>query len=115
MEALAEELLSLTRTGNRELLLFSKLVHTQNSDDVLQVFVVLQKLLDAGSHAVVLFANDSRLKGARGGLQRVDGGVNTQLGDGTRQNGLRIQVGKRRGRRRGRSSRQRERKQPERT
>ena len=64
MEALAEELLSLTRTVNGDLLIFSKFVHTKNCDDVLQVLVVLQELLDASSHAVVLFANDLGIESA---------------------------------------------------
>ena len=41
-ERLREETLDLTRTRNGQLVVFRKLVETENGDDVLQVFVTLQ-------------------------------------------------------------------------
>ena len=81
-----------------ELLVLGKLVHAQDGDDVLQVLVLLQDLLHADRHAVVLLADDFRVEGARGGLERVDRGVDAELGDGARQNRLGVEVGERRGR-----------------
>ena len=77
------------RQVDDELLVFGKLVHAEDGDDVLQVLVVLQDLLHAHGHAVVLLAHDFRVERTGGGLQRVDGRIDAQLGDRTGQNSLR--------------------------
>ena len=56
-------------------------------------------LLNADGHAIVLLADDLGVESAGGGLERVNGGVNAELGDGARQNRLGVEVGERRGRR----------------
>ena len=40
-----------------QLVLFRQLIHTQDSDDILERFVVLENLLDSGRDLVVLLAN----------------------------------------------------------
>jgi hypothetical protein len=61
--------------------LFGQLVHAQDGDDVLQVLVLLQGLLDARAMLVVPLADDARVEDGRAGVERVDGGVDAQLGD----------------------------------
>src|SRR5436189_2318234 len=61
------------RTGDDELVLVGELVDAENRDDVLQVLVALQDLLHARRRLVVLVRDDSRLKCARDGVERIDG------------------------------------------
>src|SRR4030095_7947468 len=67
-------------------------------DDVLQLLVALEDALDLPGHRVVLGANDVGIEDAAGGVQRVDGRVNAQLGDGTAEHRGGVEVGKGRGR-----------------
>src|SRR5690554_5292616 len=84
-ERLGQEALDLTRTGYGLLIFFRQLVHTQDRDDVLQFLVALQSLLYATSHIVVFLTDNQRIQLTRGGIQRVDRRVDTQLRDLTRQ------------------------------
>src|SRR5690606_16211491 len=61
-------------------------------DDVAQFLVALQRLLHATGHGVVLFAHHLRVELAAGGIERVDGRVDTQGGDVTRQHHGGVQV-----------------------
>jgi hypothetical protein len=81
------------RNTYSQLVLFRQLVHTQNSNDVLEGLVVLKDLLDGGGDIVVFPANDTGVKHTGLGVQWVDGGVDTQLSYGTRQHSSSIQVG----------------------
>jgi hypothetical protein len=58
VERLRQEALDLAGAGDGELVLFRKLVHAQDRDDVLQRLVALQDLLDLAGDAVVLVADD---------------------------------------------------------
>ena len=51
-------------------------------------------------HRVVLLADVARVEDARGGVERVHGRVDAELGDRTAQSRRRVEVGERRGRRR---------------
>src|SRR5690606_13222957 len=84
-EGLREETFDFTGAVYGELVVFAQLVHAEDGDDVLQFLVALQDRLYATGHVVVLLADDQRVELAAGGVERVDGGVDTQLGDVTRQ------------------------------
>src|SRR3546814_12184967 len=73
-----------TCAGNSLLVFGRQFVHTQNGDDVAQFFVALQSLLHAASHCIVLFTHDLWIELAAGGVERLDGGINTQGGGTTR-------------------------------
>jgi hypothetical protein len=88
------------RARDRHFLVFAKFVDAQNGDDVLQVFVSLQRLLDHLRHIVMILPNDSGIKNARGGSQRIDRGIDSNLGKRTRKHRRGIEVSKRGGRRR---------------
>src|SRR5690554_984274 len=92
-ERLRQEALDLTRTGYGLLVFFRQFVHTQNRDDVLQLLVTLQGLLNATCDVVVFLTDNQRIQLTRGGVQRVDRRVDTQLRDLTRQYYSRIKVG----------------------
>ena len=78
-ERLREELLDLAGARHRELLVFAELINTQNGDDVLQVLVALQHALHRLRRVVVTFTDHARIENARGGSQRIDGGINAQF------------------------------------
>src|SRR5690606_16617476 len=92
-ERLGQEALNLTSARYQLLVLFGQLVHTQDGDDVLQFLVALQHVLHAASHFVVLLANYQRIQRTAGGVQRVNGRVDTQGSDVTRQYDGGVQVG----------------------
>ena len=48
-------------------ILVTQLFHTEDGDDILQLLILLQRLLHAAGDAVVLLADDVRLKDTRGG------------------------------------------------
>lgn len=67
---------------------------TQNGNDILQRLVVLEDLLDTSSNRVVLSTDDVGVHDTGGGIEGVDGRVDTQLGDGSRQDSGGVQVSK---------------------
>ena len=69
-----EELLDLTSAEHDQLISSGKLVHSENRDDVLKVFVALEHVLHATSNTVVLFANDIRSKRIGVGSERIHRG-----------------------------------------
>src|SRR5690606_10437877 len=93
VERLGQEALNLTSTCDQLLVGFRQLVHTQNRDDVLQFLVALQYVLNATGAIIVLLANYQRIQRTAGGVQRVNGRVDTQGSNITRQNDGGVQVG----------------------
>ena len=81
LEGLREEPLDLPGPRDGELVLLGELVHTQDGDDVLQGLVVLEDLLDATRDLVVILANDVGVHDPGCGVEGIDGGVDSQLGD----------------------------------
>ena len=92
-EGLRKELLDLSGSCDGESILFGKLVHTENGDDILKGLVVLDELLDCTGDVVVLVTDDHGIEDTGGGLKRVDGGVDTELSERTRQHSVSIQMG----------------------
>jgi peptide chain release factor 1 len=93
-EGLGKESLNLTGTLDSKLVSLRQLIHTQNGNDILKRLVRLEGLLDLGSNIVVLLANDGDIQKTRLGIKGIDSGVDTQLRNGTRQDGGGIQVSK---------------------
>src|SRR5690606_25570543 len=81
-----------TCTGNSLLVFRRQLVHTQNRDNVAQFLVALQCLLNATGNLIMLFANDLRVELTAGGVERVNGRVNTQRSNVTRQHDGGVEV-----------------------
>src|SRR5690606_7225053 len=99
-ERLRQEALDLARARHDQLVFLGQFVHAENGDDVLQLLVALQGALHAAGNVVVLAAHDQRIELARGGVERVHGGIDAKRGDVTRQHDGRVKV--REGGRRGR-------------
>ena len=62
MEWLGEETFNLTGAGDGKLVLFGEIVHTENSDDILEGSVVLNELLDTTSAIVMDLSDDGRIE-----------------------------------------------------
>ena len=93
-EGLGHETLDFTGTLDSQFVLLGELIHSQNGNDVLERLVVLENLLDTSGDTVVLVTHNSRVEDTGLGVKRVDGRVNTQLGNGTRQDSCGVQVSK---------------------
>ena len=76
-----------------ELVLFGKLVHAEDRDDVLEGLVALQDLLHLARDVVVLLADDERREHARGRIERIDGRIDALLGDRARQHRRGVEMG----------------------
>jgi len=92
MEGLGQETFDLTGTGNGQLVLFGKIVHTKNGDNILKRSVVLDELLDTTRAIVMNLSDDGRVKHTGGGIERIDSGVDTKSGQITRQHSGGIQM-----------------------
>merc|ERR1719242_2848502 len=92
LERLGEESLNLSGSGDLELVLLGQLVHTQDSDDVLERLVVLEQLLDTSSNLVVLTTDDVRVHDTAGGVERIHSRVDTSLSNRSGQHSGGVQV-----------------------
>src|SRR4051794_3720432 len=92
VERLRQEPLDPPRAVHGDLVLVRELVDAEDGDDVLELLVALEDLLDLVSHVEVLLADDLGLEDRRGGVERVDGGVDPLLGDrpGERRRGVQM-------------------------
>jgi hypothetical protein len=91
VERLGEELLDAARPAD----VLGQLVDAEDRDDVLQVLVALQDALHLAGHPVVLLADVAGVEDAAGRVQRVDGRVDAQLGDGPAEHRGGVGVGER--------------------
>jgi hypothetical protein len=64
-----------------------------NGNDILERLVRLEDLLGSGGDVVVSLSDNSGVEHSGLGVKGVDGGVDTQLGDTSRQDGGGVQVG----------------------
>ena len=78
---MGEEPLDLPGPGDLKLVLLGQLVHTQDSDDVLEGLVILEQLLDSSGDIVVLVSNDVGVHDSGGGVEGIHGGVDSSLGN----------------------------------
>ena len=81
MERLAQESLDLTGTGNSQFIIFTKLIHSQNGNDILKILVVLKNLLYTTSSFIVLRTQNKGWKHTRCRIQGVNSRIDTKLGD----------------------------------
>src|SRR5208337_3382006 len=91
-ERLGEKLLDLSRARDRYFLVLAKFVDAKNGDDVLQVFVGLKCLLYHLRHVVMILLNNSGIKNARCGSQRIDCRINSNLRKRTRKHSCSIEM-----------------------
>merc|ERR1719474_2599898 len=92
LEGLRQEPLDLPRPSDLDLVLLRQLVHTQDSNDILERLVVLQQLLDITGNSVVLGSDDVGVHDTGGGVEGVDGGVDATLGNTAGQHSGGVQV-----------------------
>jgi len=92
MEWLRKETFNLTGTGDGELILFGKIIHTKNGDNILERSVILDELLDSTGAIVMDLTDDGGVKHTGGGIEGIDGGIDTESGQITRQHGGGIQM-----------------------
>jgi len=100
LERLRQELLDLTGSGHDELVVLRKLVHTEDSNDILERLVVLKDLLDTTSDVVMVLSDDVGVHDTRGRVEGIHGGVDSQFGNTTRQHSGGVKMGEGGGRRR---------------
>src|SRR5258708_5371019 len=100
VERLREELLDFAGAADGQLVVVGELVHAEDGDDVLQVFVTLQDALDLLRHVVVLLADDVRVEDAAGRGQRIHRWEEAAGGEGALQHEGGVEVGEGGGRRR---------------
>lgn len=91
-KGLAQETLELTGTLDGKLVGFGQFVHTQNGNDILERLVLLDHHLDLGGGVVVVLTDNTGVEHTRLGVERVNSGVDTQLGDTTGQDSGSVQV-----------------------
>src|SRR5215208_121785 len=96
-ERLAHEPLQAASPGDRRLVLLGELVDPEDRDDLLEVLEALQDALCLAGDVVVLLADDVRVEDARRRRERVDRGVDAELGDRALEADRRVEVGERRG------------------
>mmetsp|Transcript_10743 Transcript_10743/g.25675 ORF Transcript_10743/g.25675 Transcript_10743/m.25675 type:complete len:533 (+) Transcript_10743:41-1639(+) len=94
VEGLAHELLDLAGAGDRDLVVLTQLVHSEDGNDILQVLVILEHLLHLTRELVVLLADDARVEHARCRVERVHGGVDSKLSNAARKHSRRVQMRK---------------------
>ena len=92
-ERLAQETLELTCALDGKLVSLGKFVHTKNGNDILERLVLLEHLLHLGGGVVMVLTDDTGVKHTGLGVERIDGGVDTQLGDTTGQDSGGVQMG----------------------
>src|SRR3989344_4024530 len=76
---LRQEALDAASAPNDQLVFFRKLVHAENRDDVLEVFIALERLLNPASDAVVLVAHNFRRKDPARRIERIYGREEAEL------------------------------------
>src|SRR5438270_12036684 len=81
VERLRQEALDLAGPGNDQFVLFGKLIHAEDGDDVLQALVALQSRLDGARGFVMLLPDRPGLEHPAGRIERVDRGINAELGN----------------------------------
>ncbi len=80
-----QEALDLTRASYHQFVFFRQFVHTEDGDNVFQFLITLQDGLNATRGVVVFLTNNQRIQLTAGGIQRVNGRVDTQGCDLTAQ------------------------------
>mmetsp|Transcript_24747 Transcript_24747/g.41849 ORF Transcript_24747/g.41849 Transcript_24747/m.41849 type:complete len:502 (-) Transcript_24747:56-1561(-) len=93
VEGLRHKSLGLSGSGHSQLIIFGKLIHTQNGNDILKTLVILKKLLGSTGSLVMSNTNNSGVKHSRGRVKGIHGRVDSKLGNLTGQHSLGVQMG----------------------
>jgi len=70
--------------GRQSFIVVRQFFHAENGDYILQVFVTLQQTLDFASYVVMLVADNFRIKNRRAAIERINGRINADFGQGPR-------------------------------
>ena len=99
LERLGEESLDLPGPGHLDLVLLGQLVHTEDSNDILERLVVLEELLHTSGHLVVLASDDVGVHDTAGRVEGIHSGVDSSLGNrsGEHSGGVQVSEGGGRG------------------
>merc|ERR1739844_794296 len=100
LERLREESLDLPGPGHLQLVFLGQLVHTEDSNDILERLVVLEDLLHTSGHLVMLATDDVGVHDTAGGVEGIHSGVDSSLGNrsGEHSGGVQVSQGGSRGR-----------------
>lgn len=77
-EWLGKESLDLSGSFDSDLVFSGQFVHTQNSDNILEGFVILKQFLDISGNVVVLVSDNEWGKHLGGGVEWIDSWVDTE-------------------------------------
>src|SRR5262245_14696831 len=80
-ERLAQETLDLARAEDGEFVFGGELIHAQDSNNVLKVFIALEHALHPTGNIVMFQTDNFRGEGARSRGERIYSRVNTQFGN----------------------------------
>ena len=99
LERLGEESLDLPGPGHLDLVLLGQLVHTKDSNDILERLVVLQELLDTSGNLVVLITDDVGVHDTAGRVEGIHSRVDSSLSNrsGEHSGGVQVSEGGGRG------------------
>ncbi|KAJ0865909.1 hypothetical protein HanRHA438_Chr12g0545851 [Helianthus annuus] len=79
MEGLTQKPLDFTGTSDSQLVVFTKLIHSKNSNNILKILVVLKNFLYTTSCIVMVFSQNVRGKHTRRGIKWVHSRVDTKF------------------------------------
>ena len=86
--------LNFTSPGNKQLIILRKLIHTEDGDDILQIFILLQGNLNTAGNQIMLLTDDIRIKNTGGGIQRINRRIDSELGNLPGKNNGSVKMGK---------------------
>src|SRR5215471_3622375 len=92
---LTEKTLNFARSKYRHLILRREFVHSENGNNILQIFVTLQYFLDTTGNFVVLLAHNIGCQCTRSGGERIYSGIDPKLRNGTLEHDGGVEVCKR--------------------
>merc|ERR1739844_611711 len=92
LERLGEESLDLPGPGHLDLVLLGQLVHSEDSNDILERLVVLEQLLDTSGDLVVLTTDDVGVHDTAGRVEGIHSRVDTSLSNRSGEHSGGVQV-----------------------
>ena len=92
LERLGEESLDLPGPGHLDLVLLGQLVHTEDSNDILERLVVLEQLLDTSGDLVVLTTDDVGVHDTAGRVEGIHSRVDSSLSNRSGEHSGGVQV-----------------------
>ena len=92
-EWLWQETLDLSGSGHSQFIFFRQLVHTQDSNNILEWFVILEQFLYSSCCIIVSISHNGGVEHSWSWIQRIDGWINTQFSKSSVQHSGGIQMG----------------------